>query len=112
LAKDFSVRASALRYYEACGLIQSRGRNELGARVFGDDARRALAAIKQLQGLGFTLNEIRKILASGSKRELERAIGLKMREVRGELKLQRERAVKLARLRKSPADFFRPRSGN
>jgi MerR family redox-sensitive transcriptional activator SoxR len=63
LAKRAGVAASALRFYEAEGLIGST-RNPAGRRMFARDALRRVAFIRVAQSVGLTLDEIRAALDS------------------------------------------------
>lgn len=62
LARELGVTLRALRLYESKGLL-ARHRNG-GARVFTRDDRDRLALILQGKRLGFTLKEIREMLAA------------------------------------------------
>jgi MerR family redox-sensitive transcriptional activator SoxR len=62
LARRVRLRPSALRYYEEIGLLASVGRSA-GRRVFPVTAIRRIALIKMAQRAGFTLAEIRGLLA-------------------------------------------------
>ena len=57
------VSASALRYYEAEGLVHSE-RTDGGQRRFHRDAIRRVSFIRIAQEVGLTLEEIREALAS------------------------------------------------
>lgn len=57
IAKRAGVNASALRFYEQKGLIQSL-RSEGGRRLYPQDALRRIAFIRVAQGMGLTLDEI------------------------------------------------------
>jgi MerR family redox-sensitive transcriptional activator SoxR len=61
LAKRSGVAASALRFYETQGLIQST-RSPAGRRMFARDALRRVAFIRVAQSVGLTLEEIRAAL--------------------------------------------------
>ncbi|MCL4148136.1 UNVERIFIED_CONTAM: hypothetical protein GTU68_017911 [Idotea baltica] len=63
LAKRTGLAITALRFYEAEGLVQST-RNAGGQRRFKRGDIRRLAFIKISQSLGFSLNEIREALAT------------------------------------------------
>ena len=62
LAKRCGVRTSALRYYEAEGLLAPAGRTESGYRQYDDSAERTLRFILRAQRLGFSLADIRRLL--------------------------------------------------
>ena len=55
------VRTSAVRYYEARGLIAPEGRKG-GKRVYGQEAVERMALITFAKELGFSLDEIRTLL--------------------------------------------------
>jgi len=62
LARRSGLRASAIRHYEAEGLIvpsMRRGQR----RIFDEDAVERLALIAFAKSIGFTLDEIRTLLA-------------------------------------------------
>ena len=63
LAKRVGVRSSALRYYEAEGLLQPNGRSEAGYRLYAAAAEERLRLIQRAQRLGFSLADIRTLLA-------------------------------------------------
>src|SRR5947208_11708077 len=62
VARRVGVRASTLRYYEARGLIEPFGRTG-GKRVYGREAVERMALINFAKEVGFSLAEIRKLLA-------------------------------------------------
>jgi MerR family transcriptional regulator, redox-sensitive transcriptional activator SoxR len=61
LAKRSGVAPSALRFYEAQGLIKST-RSTAGRRLFARDALRRVAFIRVAQSVGLTLEDIRTAL--------------------------------------------------
>lgn len=63
LARRAGVAASALRFYEAEGLIAA-GRSAGGRRVYPRSALRRVAFIRAAQAVGLTLDEIRAALAA------------------------------------------------
>lgn len=63
VAKRAGVATSALRFYEANGLISS-DRNSAGHRRFRPDVLRRVSFIKVAQRVGLTLGEIRAALAT------------------------------------------------
>jgi MerR family copper efflux transcriptional regulator len=63
LAQAAGVRASALRYYEAQGLLTPSGRTDAGYRFYAPDAVQTLRFIQRAQQLGFSLNDIRTLLS-------------------------------------------------
>lgn len=71
VAKQAGVAASRLRFYEEKGLIQSVGRRGQ-RRVFAAEVLDQLAFIALGQAAGFSLDEIRPMLAQGSEPAIDR----------------------------------------
>jgi MerR family mercuric resistance operon transcriptional regulator len=63
LAKRGGVNLETIRYYEREGLIAKPPRTSAGYRIFPDDAPRRLRFVKRAQELGFSLREIKELLA-------------------------------------------------
>jgi Hg(II)-responsive transcriptional regulator len=63
LAKQAHVNRETVRYYERRRLLSRPSRSISGYRVFSDDAVRRLRFIRHAKMLGFSLNEIRELLA-------------------------------------------------
>jgi len=63
VAKRAGVGAKAIRFYEAKGVLPSPSRGENGYRLYSPQTADVLRFIKQAQGLGLTLEEIKEILA-------------------------------------------------
>lgn len=57
------VNIETIRYYERRGLFPVAGRTPSGYRQYADDAITRLRFIKHAQELGFSLEEIRELLA-------------------------------------------------
>jgi DNA-binding transcriptional MerR regulator len=69
VSKRSGVGVEALRFYEKSGLLDSPSRTFGGYRVYGEDVLERLAFIKQAQALGFSLDEIRRIIDDARKGE-------------------------------------------
>ena len=69
VSKRSGVGVEALRFYEKSGLLDSPARTYAGYRVYGEDVLERLAFIKQAQALGFSLDEIRRIIDDARKGE-------------------------------------------
>lgn len=63
LASAAGVNAQTIRYYERSGLVRAPKRTAGGYRQFGADELRRLLFIRRAQGVGFSLAEIRELLA-------------------------------------------------
>lgn len=70
LAKRAGVGIDTVRYYERSGLLAPRGRLASGYRRYSETELARLRFIRRAQVLGFTLKEIRELLALSSKRDV------------------------------------------
>jgi DNA-binding transcriptional MerR regulator len=64
LAARSGVSIDAIRYYERRDVLPRAARTESGYRLFDESALDRLAMVRQLQDLGFTLDEITDALAA------------------------------------------------
>lgn len=63
LAGELRLNPRTIRYYEAIGLLPAPVRNIAGYRLYGAADRERLRFIAKAKAIGFTLREIREILA-------------------------------------------------
>jgi DNA-binding transcriptional MerR regulator len=63
VAKQSGVGIEALRFYEKSGLLGRPGRTQSGYRVYNAAVLQRLDFIKRAQILGFSLDEIKRIIA-------------------------------------------------
>ena len=63
LAREVGINLETVRFYERQGLLPRPPRSASGYRLFPTDAKRRLKFIKRAQELGFSLSEIRELLA-------------------------------------------------
>ena len=72
LARQGGVGIDTVRYYERNGLLAPRSRLASGYRRYGDIELARLRFIRRAQGLGFTLKEIKQLLALSAQRDVGR----------------------------------------
>src|SRR5216117_2605585 len=106
LASQGGVNRETVRYYERRGLLPKPPRTAAGYRAFDGDAVRRLRFIKQAQALGFSLKEIKALLAlrldpRASCAHVRRRAEAKIADIDG--KLHALRAIKRALVRLTAA---------
>jgi len=62
-ARRAGVKIDTIRYYERRALLPKSPRTEAGYRTLTDETVQRVRFIKHAQALGFTLNEIKQLLA-------------------------------------------------
>ena len=89
VARAAGVGVESLRYYERRGLMPPPDRSLGGHRVYSDADVTRLRVIRAAARLGFTLSEIRELLAVGVHRhgdaDLQTPIEAKLAEVRSRI---------------------------
>ncbi|HMO35890.1 MAG TPA: MerR family DNA-binding protein [Gemmatales bacterium] len=73
LAKAAGLGIETVRYYERRGLLPAPARKPSGYRAYPEAAVRRLRFIKRSQELGFTLSEVKELLALWENPETDRA---------------------------------------
>ena len=68
VAKRAGVPIDTIRYYEREGLLPEAPRRASGYRSYGEDAVAQLRFIRRAKDLGFTLEEVRELLALSADR--------------------------------------------
>jgi len=63
LAKLSGVRPDTIRFYERSGLLPKPSRTASGYRVYNDAALNQVRFIRKAQSLGFSLDEIKRIMS-------------------------------------------------
>src|SRR5690348_11152054 len=63
LSRRTGVNIETIRYYERVGILAPPPRTVSGRRVYGPAETRALSFIRRARALGFTLDEVRTLLA-------------------------------------------------
>jgi DNA-binding transcriptional MerR regulator len=100
LAKRAGVTVDTIRFYERRRLLPSATRSGGGFRLFAPEAVERIRFIKQAQELGFSLDEIRGLLATGGADECRRVRDLlkaKIDDLDTRLKTMKEFRRTLAR---------------
>ncbi|MBU0932764.1 helix-turn-helix domain-containing protein [Sphingobium yanoikuyae] len=69
LAKLTSTRVETIRFYEKEGLIPVPSRNAGNYRIYEDSHLKRLSFIRRSRDLGFTLDEVRKLLKLADDRD-------------------------------------------
>ena len=69
IAKRVGVAIDTIRYYEREGLLPQPARHASGYRSYDDSAIAQLLFIRRAKSLGFTLDEIRDLLALSADRQ-------------------------------------------
>lgn len=109
VAKKIGLTADAIRFYERNALLPSPPRSAGGFRQYGEGDVETLEFIRRVQGLGFTLREIRDLLELRRTRlqpcaPVCRRLGEKLSQVRRKCnalhKLERELRAALGRCKK------------
>ena len=103
-AKVAGVTVDTIRFYQKLGLIKSAGRSVGGYRLFDDEQIQDLTFVRHAQELGFSLTEIKELLALRQKHhscsEVQSILKLKLGDVR-------EKIDRLSRLEEELANALR-----
>jgi MerR family mercuric resistance operon transcriptional regulator len=105
LADEVGINLETVRFYERQGLLPKPPRSPSGYRMFPAEAARRLKFIKRAQELGFSLNEIRELLAlrtspRTTSAEIRKRAEAKITDIEGKIKTldsMRKTLHKLAR---------------
>ena len=95
MAKRAGVGIDTVRYYERNGLLSPHSRLESGYRRYGESELARLRFIRRAQALGFTLKEIRELLALSSQPDMAKV----KRTAQTKLADVKERIAALERVR-------------
>jgi DNA-binding transcriptional MerR regulator len=89
-AKQARLSVDTIRFYQRLGLIKSPERSVGGYRLFEEEQIRDLAFVRHAQELGFSLTEVRELLAVRQKphacSEVQSMLQRKLAEVREKIK--------------------------
>ena len=102
VSRRATVGVEAIRYYERLGLLGSPRRTEAGYRLYGEGIFTRLDFIRKAQAMGFTLEEIARIIQESEKgqspcADVRRIARRKLDELDLRLKQLRQYRSELAR---------------
>lgn len=95
LAKQAGVAIDTVRFYERNGLLAPAGRLASGYRRYGAEELKRLRFIRRAKVLGFSLDDIRSLLALSAERDVARVRAAAQRKL-GDIEL---RITELERIR-------------
>lgn len=95
LAKQAGVGIDTVRFYERNGLLAPAGRLASGYRRYGAEELKRLRFIRRAKVLGFSLDDIRSLLALSAERDVARVRAAAQRKL-GDIEL---RIAELERIR-------------
>jgi MerR family transcriptional regulator, copper efflux regulator len=110
VARRAGVGVETVRFYERQGLLEEPERRASGYRQYDDEAVAVLRFIRRAKGLGFTLKEIKGLLAlrldaSATRAEVRQQARAKVTDIETRIAdLQRMRDVLLKLIRKCHGD--------
>jgi len=102
LARRAGVSIDTVRYYERGGLLAPKTRLASGYRRYGEIEVARLRFIRRAQALGFSLKEVKDLLALSKLRDVARV----RRKAQEKLADVEERIASLERVRKGLADLI------
>lgn len=103
VAKRVGVAIDTIRYYEREGLLPEPMRRASGYRSYGEGAIAQLRFIRRAKQLGFTLDEIRELLALSADRQ--RGVKAVKKRAQQRLAAIEQRIVELQRVRDGLAEL-------
>ena len=98
------VSVDTIRFYQKIGLIKSAGRSAGGYRLFDEEQIRDLTFVRHGQELGFSLTEIKELLALRQKHHVCSEVQSMLKRKLGDV---REKINSLSRLEAELAAAFR-----
>ncbi len=104
VAKRAGVAIDTIRYYERAGLLPEPARRASGYRSYGEDTVVQLRFIRRAKELGFTLEEIRELLALSADRQ--RGVKAVKQRAQRRLAMIEQRIAELQRVRDGLASLI------
>jgi len=86
LAKSAGIPTTTMRYYDRIGLVEPEHRSDGNYRLYGEASLRKVKFIRRAQSIGFTLDDVKALLAApestaASCREVQSLIEERIAEV-------------------------------
>jgi len=103
-AKVAGVSVDTIRFYQKLGLIKSPGRSAGGYRLFDQEQIRDLVFVRHAQELGFSLTEVKELLALRKKHHACSEVQSMLKRKVGDVQ---EKINSLSRLKAELADALR-----
>ena len=103
-AKVAGVSVDTIRFYQKLGLIKSAGRSAGGYRLFDGEQIRDLTFVRHAQELGFSLTEVKELLALRQKHHACSEVQSMLKHKLGDV---REKINSLSRLEAELTDALR-----
>jgi len=103
-AKVAGVSVDTIRFYQKLGLIKSAGRSAGGYRLFDGEDIHDLTFVRHAQELGFSLTEVKELLAFRQKHHVCSGVQSMLKRKLGDV---REKINSLSRLEAELAKAFR-----
>lgn len=108
LARRAGVSIDTVRYYERDGLLSPRSRSASGYRRYSDVEVSRLRFIRRAQALGFSLKEVKELLAISGQRDVARV----KRRAQQKLADVEQRIAELERVRNGLSDLIKECPGH
>lgn len=86
LAESLGISVQAVRYYESIGLIRSERNKKNGYREYSIEASQILYQTSIYKAMGFSLEEIRKLIYAESMNAITESVGNKKKEIEQEIR--------------------------
>lgn len=103
-AKLAGVSVDTIRFYQKLGIIKSAGRSAGGYRLFDGEQIRDLTFVRHAQELGFSLTEVKELLALPEKHHACSEVQSMLKRKLGDV---RQKINSLSRLEAELAEAFR-----
>jgi MerR family copper efflux transcriptional regulator len=101
VARCAGVGVETIRFYERKGLLEEPARRTSGYRQYTEEAVKQIRFIKRAQHLGFSLKEIRELLALRVERERQTDCALVKERAEAKIAAVEQKIIELERMRQA-----------